>query len=395
MNDDLIFLLLLIVSFVLVYAVSLLAKRVSRFVFERLISKKAKERLTNYYNDLFFTRMFQGAFAGLCLGPWFGIPFFIVSLIEECHSGASIGIIIVETIIVFPMFILFYSMLCSLFGVVFGVLSGILLSIFQTVSRARRTIKHFAKTDTVTFFSSLFVGIIIGGYSLSKLLPDVNLLVCGILGGCSILAGKLLRAFYNYLAYKVTKSIMCTFRFFYPSLTFLLSIVCILLSCIKGKTLDPALLGHRMAIFGPMLLFLCFYGEFSRLNFIRKTGLVMVNTIIGILHLNDKDLTSWTPIYLFSASLSFVLAFVITFDVGHSIVSVVAVLISLKYAKLRWVYVVYGVIVASEVWHESYPVYVTVILLFSLSFTMIEFLETTGKDKIDMSSVLTDFNKLV
>ena len=396
MNDDLIFVLLLLVATAFLYVMSLLSRRVGRFVFERLVSPKAKAKLTNYYNNIFFARMFQGAFAGLCLGPWLGIPVGIVSFIKEDHSGMGIGLIILEFVFIFPMFIFFYSILCSLFGVVFGVLSGILMSIFQKVSRARRTIKHFAKIDTVKFLSSLFVGAIIGGYSLSKLLPNVNLLVCGILGSCFILGGSLLRALYNYLAYKVTKSIVHSFRYFYPSLVFLISVICILLSCVKGKTLNPVLFGHRMATLGPMLFFLCFYGEFSQLNFIKKTGLVMFDTIVGVMGLGEKDLSSLTPIYLFSSSLSFVLTFVITFNMGYAFISIVVVFLSLKYTKLRWVYVAFGVIVASEYWQESSPfLYITVLLLYSFSFTVIEFLETTGKDKIDMSVVLTDKYKLV
>lgn len=305
-NDDLILIIFLLIVFVTVFVLFSLAKGIGRFVFERLISNKAKERLTSYYNNCFFKTLFQGAYAGLCLGPWIAILNFIVLTIKDDFSGWYILLEILLIIIFLPMCIIFYTILCSLFGVLFGVISGILMSAFQKIARSRRTIKHFIKIDMVELFSSMFVGAIIGGYSLSKILPDINLLKCGILGASLVLGSNLLRALYNYLAYMITKSIVRYFRYFSPILLFILSTLCILLSCIEGKNLDFALFGHRMVSLGPILFFLCFFGEFSRLKFIRITGLYMAAFIAGeMMEMTTDDLASLTPIYVFSSPIHF------------------------------------------------------------------------------------------
>lgn len=394
MNDELAIIIILAIVAAVLSFFFFFSKLIGGFIFKRLISDSTKKQLTDYYRFKFFPSLIKGAFAGLCVGPLYAIPYYIYLIIVDDMPDFCLGVQILLYVCFFPCFIAIQSIICSMFGMIFEVFSDLLLSVIKKISNSNPDLNINDKSISSEQTSALFVWTLFGTMGVSKLFPDSNILVCLTLSLVLVLGKRIWTRIIEYLASKGIKNFWEKFQKYSSVIVFLISIICVFILCIDGKSIDFALLGDRLLFYSPLLLFFSFYDEIAKFSFIRKIGIFIAEVFLEILHENVKSPSPMAPICIFSSSLSFVLTFVLTQKIMLSFVAIAIAIISVKKKKLEWMYIVFGIVVSFVLLDNYKPVTdsdtkgiqlaLAVSVLYALSFSVIAFLKKISPESINI-----------
>ena len=372
----------------------IISKKIASWFFKHL-SPTVKQRLSNYYKANFFSTLINGAFAGLCVGPFYSIPLGIYIVISDWIKN-DFEIIYLLGFFVLTVFVPILSLIFALFGIVFWLLSNLILSVGVIISKSNPNLYIKGEINTTNQLPLLFVLIFFGAMIISLSFPEINLLACLVLSGCLELGKTIWQWIVCYFACKCTKVFQNKFQTYGSIIIFLISLFCIFFSCIHGKSIDFVKFGDTVLHYGPLLLFFSFYDELLKSSYIRKlrnVGLLIALSSMGLSvdDVNFSHIKSLTaPIYIFSSALSFVLTFVLTRNIWFSIVAVVLSMISLKKPEYKWMYVTFGIVVSFTLLPQNSSFYnnnlliLAVSFLFAMSSLIIEYLKTIVWEDIDL-----------
>lgn len=392
MKDDLIVLAILSAVFFVFFFVQ---KRMGRFVFERLISDREKDRLSSYYKFKFFPIIIKGIIAGLCMGPLYTIPVYIISIINNDIQDLCLGLQILLYILGFPLCVIIYSILCTLYGILFAVFENLLLTVVRAIANSDPDSK-----DAQILSPDQFVWTLFGTLGISQLFPNTSILICLMLSGVLVLGVKIWKLFFGYWLSKGTKRIWHKIQKLNSALVFSVSIFCVFVSCANSNSIDFAMFGNRMLRYGPLLLFFSFFDELSRISFVKKVEAFMTGLLLDFLNVDVKTPFSSIGIIVFSSALSFVLTFVLTNNIMLSLVAIVIAIISVKKPKYEWVYAIFGIVVSFILFTDFNPdqnpsfkyliLVFAIPVLYALMFLIIKFLRLIACEDIDLK-ILEDF----
>lgn len=401
MRDELLSIILIAISVAIFFFYYIISKKIASWVFNHL-SPTAKEGLTKYYKANFFSALINGAIAGLCVGPFYSISWLVSDTIID-WTNYGFKIIDLFKFFMISAAISFFSIFCSLFGIVFWLLSDLLLLTFKRISKSNPIMYIKGELNNSNQLPLLFVLIFFGAMIISQSFPNINMLTCLVLSGCLELGKKLCQWIVGYFACKCTNVFKNKFQSYGSIIIFLISLFCIFLSCIYGKSIDFVKFGNRILVYGPLLFYFSFYDVLLKSSFVKEVSFAGLELAIESLRIYPSKLSDIkaesSPIYFFSSALSFVLTFILTRSIGFSLVAIVLVTISVKKPKFKWMYVAFGIVVSFRLWHYAGSIFIahllslTVLFLYAISFLVIEYLKTITWKDIDIRNQIEMMKK--